>query len=281
MAGDAQLELHLVAVHEAARRRWPALEVDRTTFIAHAAERHPSGLALDRWCAEELYLTCGLLAGDPRALEIFDAEYLAMLDRTLARFADQALVDDAKQILRERLLVRADDAPPRIAAFTGKGSLAKWLDVAALRTAISMRRKRRETTLDTGALAALQGASPDPQIAHLKQTYLAEFTESWRRALRELEPRDRTLLRLHLLDRLSVDRLGVLYGVHATTAARWIRQIRDRLSDRVRDAMRERLAVSADELASIVALIRSQLDVTLTELLSKNPDLAESRAGER
>jgi RNA polymerase sigma-70 factor, ECF subfamily len=282
MTAGAQLEQHLVTVHEAARRRWPALDVDQATFVAHAAERYPAGVALEQWCAEELYLTCALVAANPRALAIFDAEYLVLLDRTLARFADAALVDDARQILRERLLVRVDvDTPPRIATFTGKGSLAKWLEVAGLRTAISMRRKRRETTLDTRALAELQGASPDPRLAHLKQTYLAQFTEAWRRALRELEPRDRTLLRLHLLDRLSVERLGLLYGVHATTAARWIRQIRDRLSERIHHAMRELLSVSEDELANIVALIRSQLDVTLTELLSKNGELAESTLVDR
>ena len=276
-----RLEQHLAKVREAAHRRWPALDVDRATFVSYAAQRYPADLALERWCAEELYLTCGLVASDARALAIFDAEYLVAVDRALVRFADASLVDDAKQILRERLLVRDDGAAPRIANYTGKGPLPKWLEVAALRTAISMRRKKREIALDTRALSALQDVGPDPRLAHLKRTYLAQFDEAWRQALRELAPRDRTLLRLHAIDRLSVERLGLLYGVHATTAARWIRQVHDRLADRVRDAMREMLAVSDDELASIVSLIRSQMEVTLTELLSKNGELRESSATER
>ena len=282
MAERAELEHHLATIREGARQRWPGLDLDQDTFVEYAVTRYPQGHALARWCAEELYLTCALEAAHPRALAIFDAEYLARLDGALARFADPALTEDAKQILRERLLVRGDGGePPRIASYTGKGSLAKWLEVVALRTAIGMRRKNREVTLGADALAQLQGATADPTLVHLKQTYIAQFNDAWRRALASLEPRDRTLLRLHVLDRLSVDRLGLLYGVHGTTTARWIRQVRERLADRVRDFMKASLSVTAEELEDIVALIHSQLDVTLTELLSKDDGLAESRVRER
>jgi RNA polymerase sigma-70 factor (ECF subfamily) len=248
----------------------------RARSRAHASARHPEGVSPDRWHAEELYLTCALLDGDARALACFDAEYLAVLDRVLARFADPMLVDDARQVLRARLLVRGDDgSEPRIAAYNGKGPLAKWIEVAATRTAISLRRTARDIPVDDRTIVALQGAGSDPQLAHLKHTYRAQFTDAWRRALRELDAADRTLLRLHLIDRLPVDRIGVLYGIHQTTAARRVRQVKERLGARVHETLAATLDVAADELASIVALIRSELDVTLGELLSTDADLQD------
>ncbi len=294
MSSRADLEMRLASAFETARVRWPTLVVDAAAFEAHASARYPEGVSPERWHAEELYLTCALLGGDTRALACFDAEYLAVLDRVLARFADPMLVDDARQVLRARLLVRGDDgSPPRIAAYNGKGPLAKWIEVAATRTAISLRRTARDIPVDDRTIVALQGAGSDPQLAHLKHTYRVQFTDAWRRALRELDADDRTLLRLHLIDRLPVDRIGALYGIpllrdvdalarrrddrveHQTTAARRVRQVKERLGTRVHETLAATLDVAADELASIVALIRSELDVTLGELLSTDADLQD------
>ena len=275
MTGPGELASRLALAFEAARRRWPAVVVDAATFDAHASERYPDGVALDRWHAEELYLTAALLAGDPHAITALERDYLD-LTRLLARFSDPMLVDDTRQLLRQRLLVRGGDgSAPRISAFSGKGALAKWIEVAALRTAISLRRTMREVVVDDRTLVALQGAGLDPRLAYVKATYRAQFVEAWRHVLRGLAPDDRTLLRLHAIDRLSVDRIGALYGVHATTAARRVRQVKERLATGVLETLRTTLDISADELASIVALIRSQLDVTLGELLSSCEDLQE------
>ncbi len=285
MAGSAteiEIATHLAGVWEAARVRWPSVVIDQTAFVAYASRHATQQVALDRWSAVELYLTCAVLSADPHAVAAFEVEYFRPLDRALARFCDPGLIEDAKQVLRVRLLVRNEDGdPPRIATFTGRGPLGKWLEVAAVRTAVSLRRKDRDVPIEDHALAALQGVGADPKLVHLQQTYLAEFTKAWRAGLSELEPRDRTLLRLHLLDRLSVETLGALYGVHATTAARWLRQVRERLADRVREHMRSGLHVSSAELESIVAMIHSQMDVTLGGLLSEDTGLRESRPDDR
>jgi RNA polymerase sigma-70 factor, ECF subfamily len=194
--GEPDLEERIARAFETARARWPDVSVDPAAFEAHASTRHP---------AVELYLVCGLLEGDANALARFDAEYLADLSRVLARFSDSALVDEVRQILRTRLLVGPD---ARLATFTGKGPLAKWIEVAALRAAISVRRAVRDVPVDDRTIAALHGTTGDPQLAHLKATYRAQFVEAWRAALRALSPDDRTLLRLHVVDRVAVDRLG-------------------------------------------------------------------------
>jgi RNA polymerase sigma-70 factor, ECF subfamily len=131
-----------------------------------------------------------------------------------------------------------------------------------------VRRAVRDVPVDDRTIAALQGATHDPRLEHLKATYRAQFAEAWRASLRALSPDDRTLLRLHVVDRVAVDRLGALYGVHATTAARRVRQVKERLATQVHETLQGMLEVTPDELASILALIQSEIDITLGELLS-------------
>lgn len=46
-------------------------------------------------------------------------------------------------------------------------------------------------------------------------------------AAAELAPRDRALLRLHLVERASIDDIAALYRVHRATVARWIQSARE------------------------------------------------------
>jgi RNA polymerase sigma-70 factor (ECF subfamily) len=73
---------------------------------------------------------------------------------------------------------------------------------------------------------------------------------------------------MHLLDGASIDRIAAVHSVHRATAARWLERIRERLASGTRRLLQERLRVSRDELASLVRLIDSQLDLSLSTLLS-------------
>ena len=86
-------------------------------------------------------------------------------------------------------------------------------------------------------------------------------------AIRELEPRDRLLLKYHYLDGLTVDRIGALYTVHRATAARWIAAAREMLATRTQRILLEKLRVTPSELRSIARLVESQLDLSMRRLL--------------
>jgi RNA polymerase sigma-70 factor, ECF subfamily len=74
-------------------------------------------------------------------------------------------------------------------------------------------------------------------------------------------------LRLHYVDRLSIDRIGTLYRIHRATAARQLTRVRDALIARTRALLGERLGVTESELASLLRLLESTVDVDLVELL--------------
>ena len=65
----------------------------------------------------------------------------------------------------------------------------------------------------------------------------------------------------------TVDDLGALYQVHRATAARWIGAARERLAEETRRQMIEQLGIQPADYDSILRLIHSQLDVSVTRVL--------------
>ena len=86
-------------------------------------------------------------------------------------------------------------------------------------------------------------------------------------SLLALPPREKSLLKLSYLDGLSLDEIGALYRAHRTTVGRWLDAARQRILDDTRRGLGERLRLGEAEVDSLMALIRSQLDVTLHSLL--------------
>ena len=91
------------------------------------------------------------------------------------------------------------------------------------------------------------------------------------RALSRLGDRERTLLRLHVGERMSIDHLGAMYRVNRATAARWIAAARESLVEGARGEIRARLRLGESEYQSIIALVRSQLDVSIVRHLGAPP----------
>jgi RNA polymerase sigma-70 factor (ECF subfamily) len=140
---------------------------------------------------------------------------------------------------------------------------------AAATTLMMMRRaaeRRREEAPESGTLAGAVGEA-DPELRYIKERYRQELESSVEHALRSLGDRERALLRLHLSERMSIDQLGVIYGVNRATAARWLAAARTAVMTRTRDDLRARLGLSPSECRSIMALVRSRLDISIVKHL--------------
>ena len=106
-----------------------------------------------------------------------------------------------------------------------------------------------------------------PEVQLLRARYQTHYEEALRAALATLDAKERNLLRMHVVDGLTVDRIGLVYQVHRATAARWVQSVRGKLLDHIYRSLGERLQLSAAELDSLTALVHSQLRVSLTGLL--------------
>ena len=93
-----------------------------------------------------------------------------------------------------------------------------------------------------------------------------------RAALASLPDRDALLLKLHYLDGLSIDRIGILYGIHRSTVARWRTRVRHCVLESTREQLQRRMSLTQSEFDSIVRLVRSQLAVSIrTALVRRQP----------
>ncbi|MDC0676070.1 sigma-70 family RNA polymerase sigma factor [Nannocystis radixulma] len=267
---DTTSEALLTRLHAEGRAAWPDLELARAEFVAHV-DRHVArgSPELAELHAADFYLACAChvrLAGAPAAIQ---ARYGADVEAVLrSRNVPPGHRDDLRQLMWEKLLVGRPGAPPKIGAYAGRGPLGGWLRVAAVRMALNfLEHARHDRLVPAPELdEARHPASPDPELAFLKSQYRGEVEQALRDALAGLATDERNVLRLYFLDRLSVDRIAAVYGIHRATAARWVMRGREALLRGTQALLERQLGVEPAEVESILGLVRSQLDVSISGL---------------
>lgn len=263
------LDAALAGARDKARAAWPALAVDDAAFAEHlagllAGDPDPTS-ALGQLEVADLYFALACAAGQPDALAVLNQRHLAQLRAPLARMGlDAAGIDETLQVMREELLAPRDGKPPRIAGYGGRGALQGWLRSVAARTGLRLiKQAPRHDELDDQLAAP---ASGDLELAYMKKTYGAAFHQAFRAALAGLAADDRLLLKQRLRHGLTVEQLGALHGVNPGTISRWVAAARERLVRATRAEMMRDLGVGRAEVSSILRLIESELDITLSSI---------------
>jgi RNA polymerase sigma-70 factor (ECF subfamily) len=250
------------------RARWPTLAALDTEFLAALATRvegEPDlAAAVTRLALADVYLVAACAHGDRGALAVFEALVRTETARAVARLPKGPAAEDVVQELLVKLLV---GTPPKLAAFGGHGALHAWLRVAALRTAISLSRRHQPVPTDDDVLTTIADDGDDQELAFLKSSYRAEFKRAFADALAALPPRSRTLLRLQIIEQLTIEEIGAIYAVSRATAARWLADARGRLVTGTQERLMAALAVDPAELSELMRLAASTLYSTLPRLL--------------
>jgi RNA polymerase sigma-70 factor, ECF subfamily len=250
-------------IWSACRDAWPGLSVTREQFLSYAAER------VDTEYVTDLYLACACAHGDATALRAFDAQCLAELGGIVNGIANAGVgLDEIKQALREKLFVRGPEKAPAILEYSGKGPLSTWVFVVATRVALNLVRGLK-VPVPNGDARMLAIAAPDAnqELSYLKELYSKEFAEVLASALAGLPERDRTLLRQHYVDGVTLKQLATVYGVHRVTMVHWAERARDALRDRTHQLLLERLGITTQTLESITRLVESHFGDTLVQVL--------------
>jgi RNA polymerase sigma-70 factor (ECF subfamily) len=269
---EPALEDVIREVLAAARAAWPGIELAEQAFLRYLAERVPANEScldtLRRLHVADLFLACACAQGSSIALAEFEAKHMSQIGAFIARTdAKPAFADEVRQLLRDRLFVSSS---AKILGYGGTGPLGAWLRVTAVRTALELKRGVRGGHVgidDTGA-RAIDAPAPDPELHYMKAQYTPLFESAFQASLSALSAKERNILRQHFLDGMSTDAIAKLHRVHRTTVARWIEQTRQAILDGVHERLRASLGVGNDEIQSIMALVRSRLNVTIGRLLT-------------
>lgn len=273
LAALDELERKLVDSLATARRTWPDVNIADDEFVKFVGDHlaSDSSKTLDDLQVADLYLSFACLRGNETALSLFERVVMPKATAGLARInMSPAAVADAAQAVRMILFVAEAGAQPKIAQYAGHAPLWAWVKVVATRAALRLKRgePKQSRSSEDDALLDLPASGDTPEINFLKRRYKDAFRQAFLEALAALPPRERTLLRQSFIDGLSIDELGSLYGVHRSTASRWIVQARRTLLAATRDRLMAEAKISEMECDSVIRLVNSRFDGTIRSILS-------------
>ncbi|MBC7976258.1 MAG: hypothetical protein H7138_14895 [Myxococcales bacterium] len=258
------LDARLARACQTAHATWPDVGIDDAVFRAHLetlVTDNPTHLA--ELEVAEVYLSLACARGVHAALVILERDYVLPLRPTLSRMGlAPSAIDEALQIMRDELLTPRPEASPRILNYSGRGQLRGWLRAVAARTGLRLvKHPERNDEFEDARHAPVVH---DLELEYMKKTCGESFRRAFAAALAGLSVDDRLLLKQRFRHHLTVEELGVLHAVHAGTISRWVAAARQRLVQATRTEMMRELGIGRDDVSSILRLIDSQIDITLS-----------------
>ncbi|MBI5546182.1 MAG: hypothetical protein HY901_20015 [Deltaproteobacteria bacterium] len=131
--------------YDSAREAWPGVALEREALAAFvdlhadAVESREVRLRHTPPNVKDLFLACACLHGDPKAnsyLESMVAQEASTVARCVAGPPD--LAPEVRRQLRRQLLT-PETGVPKLARYGGGSPLSRWIRMAALRLALSLR----------------------------------------------------------------------------------------------------------------------------------------------
>jgi RNA polymerase sigma-70 factor (ECF subfamily) len=259
---------------EAAEAEWPGWRLPREVFakrliaIIEVSGKDP-GDALSSLRLGDLYLALGCAHRVPGAMKAFASKHLSRLAECLGGFKDpQTLADDVRRELEDTLLLGRKGSPPRIGQYTGHGPLNRYVAAAARNAALTLMRQRgQERRLGGDEDTGLVVSPPASAKELVTSRHDAAIRDAVRTSLSKLDRRQRTIVRLHLSQGVTLTQIARMLHVHQTTVSRALDDALERMYSDIRRRLREEHGLDDAEMESIVRDMRSHVDLSLSRVL--------------
>lgn len=269
------LEVLLQGLVAAGREAWPQIPLDAALFVRHLTRTCRPGVDpavhLSDLHGEDLYLACGCVHQRPQAMQAFEEGYLAKVGGSISRGrAPPDFMDELRQVLRVKLLVCTGDAPG-IATYRGTGSLLNWLRSAARRAEADLFRQRTTTEQwDDERVVDALSATGGPELDFIKRTYGPAFKQALYDALRALDGRLHSVLRLYYVARLNLAGIGAVLGAPRSTVHKWQLKANQEVFEGACRLLEQRCQLGPTEVRELAGLLRTYLEVSLIRALRES-----------
>lgn len=264
-----QASAQLKAAFERARTAWPGLRLDVERFASWLAAETVTEQDLAAR-GEEIYLAFACAEGEPGAHRVFEQHFLSQVPRYVSRFRlAPHLLDEVQQRVRMKQLF---GQTPGIARYRGRGPLGAWIRATAVRVAFDVVGQAGQPVtadLDQELDDVWRAFEAGPEGQLIKETYRDRLTAALQSSLAALEPRDKTLLRLHVVDGLSIDVIGRIYRVHRSTIARRLVAIRGHVFADLRTRAALGWGATSADLRSVVRILGDEIRVSARRVLAE------------
>jgi RNA polymerase sigma-70 factor, ECF subfamily len=280
MSRDVEL---LAGLCDEAEAAWPEFRVPRHTFLAKLQAIVPAAEApsLNRpeICHVDLYLAVACATGNPAAITAFTCRHTARLQDYLRRFSDSSdLIDEVRAKLEDKLLLSEGGFLPRIAQYEGRGPLGSWVTVAAKRCLLSILRARGRAPRTDPIEGLWDLWSTVPSSAHSQsQQYAATIKESLRQAIHSLTVRERTILRLSIIENVSLSQIARMLSINQSTVSRAFHGSLDKVNEEVRNRLKALHGMQDSEIESVVRDLRSRADLSLSRMFADTEEAPMSQ----
>ena len=243
---------------------WPGLVLPANDLGAYLSARAISVDESNPDLARDLYLACACTEKVPGAVRAFNESYFPLVEAIARQFdGSSAFADEIKQRLCEGLFVETSESTARIGTYAGSGPLAGFVGTAVRRHAMRLKENAGRFQGEE-ELVERFAVDLDPETSILRDHYRTIFNRALAQSLRRLPRRDRIILRLNLVERVSTERIARMHGVSQPTISRWIQHAAATIFASVRELIGAQLAVDTAELDSILQLVRSHIDLTFS-----------------
>ena len=245
---------------------------------------------LERLHADDLLLVVACERGDESAwgelMSRFNATVLSAA-RSASGGASEA-EELAQSVWAELhgLRRRGDDGAPagKLAYYSGCGSLGGWLRAVVAQMAVDFHRRsarlvQTEEAEEFDRLA--DGASVDGHLAgfHAPQALDPEraladaeaagaLRRALERAIRELGPEERLLVKLYYFDNLRLREAGAVLGVHEATASRRLARAQSEVRRRVETLLQSEHGWTREEVARTLGEVAAKLETDIGRVLA-------------
>ncbi len=254
-----------------ARAAHPAVSVPDEVFLEYLAQRAnpslPLATAVQQLSGPDLLLVCAAGRGDPAALSRLEALCLAAARRNRVSGAEP-FVDELRQALMVELLVGNEGRRPKLELYSGLGMLEHWLVAVGCALALKLSRAggpaRPQDDDGLSETFELMIDWQTPELLSIRQQAHDSFKQAAQTALRSLDARERTLVRLRCVEGATDSAIAVFYRVTRASVVRWFSAIRAKLLERTRLALGAQLRPS--EIDSLLRTLQGELSASLERL---------------
>jgi RNA polymerase sigma-70 factor (ECF subfamily) len=262
------LQSAIAAAYQSGRARWPGIQLGEDELSAWITAGEVTAEQLDRH-GSDLFLAAACSTGEPAAVAALEREFIRKVPVYVARFKlSPDLLDELKQQVRLKLLT---GDRPRIRDYRGHGPLLAWLRMCTIRLALNLPELRRAAVpADEREWELLTGLDPDLDKLLDRQRHDGTLKEALEKALLSLERREKTILRMHIVDGMTIEDLGMVFHVHRATAARWLVAIRSKIFSGFQQQLHVRLGTGS-EVKSLVRLLGGEIRLSIHRILQSAP----------